>query len=349
MGFFTDTSRLHRLQGLRGRVQGVERRPRRRARASRASPTTTPARSARAPGGTSRSSSSGSRSRVQQADARARTAASRTRLALADVLRRLQALHARRLPRRLPDRRAVPHRVRHRRRAGRRLQRLRLLRPGLPVRRDRPARGATARACEVHALLRPAQGRRSSPACAQACPTDSIQFGDARRAARARADERLEKLHEQGVERGAALRRATRTTASAAFGAFFLLLDEPEVYGLPPDPVVTTRDLAVDLGRRGRRRGSACRRRDRGVRGSRCPGVRRSLVGRAEFALLLRAADHQAAGLEARRSRSTSSSAACRGPPRLLALGARLTAERAAAVAGRARRRSRPAIVRRCC
>ena len=23
----------------------------------------------------------------------------------------------------------------------------------------------------------------------------------------------------------------------------FLLLDEPEVYGLPPDPVVTTRDL----------------------------------------------------------------------------------------------------------
>ena len=26
-------------------------------------------------------------------------------------------------------------------------------------------------------------------------------------------------------------------------GAFFLLLDEPEVYRLPPDPVVTTRDL----------------------------------------------------------------------------------------------------------
>ena len=27
------------------------------------------------------------------------------------------------------------------------------------------------------------------------------------------------------------------------FGAFFLLLDQPEVYGLPPDPVVTTRHL----------------------------------------------------------------------------------------------------------
>ncbi len=26
-------------------------------------------------------------------------------------------------------------------------------------------------------------------------------------------------------------------------GAFFLLLDEPEVYGLPPDPVAATRDL----------------------------------------------------------------------------------------------------------
>jgi formate dehydrogenase iron-sulfur subunit len=28
-------------------------------------------------------------------------------------------------------------------------------------------------------------------------------------------------------------------------GAFFLLLDEPEAYGLPPDPVVPTRNLAA--------------------------------------------------------------------------------------------------------
>jgi formate dehydrogenase iron-sulfur subunit len=28
-------------------------------------------------------------------------------------------------------------------------------------------------------------------------------------------------------------------------GAFFLLLDEPEVYGLPPDPVVPTRDAGA--------------------------------------------------------------------------------------------------------
>ena len=58
--------------------------------------------------------------------------------------RRVQALHPRRLPGRVPDRRAVPHRVRHRRRAGGRLQRLRLLRAGLPVRRHRPAPRTTA-------------------------------------------------------------------------------------------------------------------------------------------------------------------------------------------------------------
>ena len=32
-------------------------------------------------------------------------------------------------------------------------------------------------------------------------------------------------------------------TASGAQGSLFLLLDEPEVYGLPPDPVSSTRNL----------------------------------------------------------------------------------------------------------
>ena len=49
-------------------------------------------------------------------------------------------------------------------------------------------------------------------------------------------------LHEQGVDRSQAVRRTTDDGVGGA-GAFFLLLDEPEVYGLPPDPVVTTRDL----------------------------------------------------------------------------------------------------------
>ena len=53
-------------------------------------------------------------------------------------VRRLQALHERRLPGRLPDRCAHPHGVRDRDPAARRLQRLRLLRPLLPVRGGRP-------------------------------------------------------------------------------------------------------------------------------------------------------------------------------------------------------------------
>jgi formate dehydrogenase iron-sulfur subunit len=63
------------------------------------------------------------------------------------------------------------------------------------------------------------------PACAKACPTKSIQFGpldELRERARGRVDE----LHGRGV------------TEARLYG------DEPEVYGLPPDPVVTTRDLA---------------------------------------------------------------------------------------------------------
>ena len=60
-----------------------------------------------------------------------------------------------RVPGGLPDRGAVPHRVRHRRRAARHLQRLRLLRARLPVRRDRPARGRRP-GLQVHPLLRPA-------------------------------------------------------------------------------------------------------------------------------------------------------------------------------------------------
>ncbi|CCG03910.1 4Fe-4S dicluster domain-containing protein [Blastococcus saxobsidens] len=79
------------------------------------------------------------------------------------------------------------------------------------------------------------------PACASACPTESIQFGDLD-VLQARADQRLAALQEQGVE-GARLYGRDETDGVGGAGAFFLLLDEPEVYGLPPDPVVTTRDL----------------------------------------------------------------------------------------------------------
>jgi formate dehydrogenase iron-sulfur subunit len=80
------------------------------------------------------------------------------------------------------------------------------------------------------------------PACAQACPTESIQFGELDEL-RERARQRVADLHEKGVD-VARLYGADPDDGVGGDGAFFLLLDEPEVYGLPPDPVVTTRDLA---------------------------------------------------------------------------------------------------------
>jgi formate dehydrogenase iron-sulfur subunit len=79
------------------------------------------------------------------------------------------------------------------------------------------------------------------PACAKACPTDSIQFGPLDEL-RERADRRLATLRGDGWD-GARLYGRDEDDGVGGFGAFFLLLDEPEVYGLPPDPVTTTRDL----------------------------------------------------------------------------------------------------------
>ena len=79
------------------------------------------------------------------------------------------------------------------------------------------------------------------PACAQACPTNSIQFGELDEL-RERAEKRLEQMTAAG-QTEARLYGADSEDGVDGFGAFFLLLDEPEVYGLPPDPVVTTRDL----------------------------------------------------------------------------------------------------------
>jgi formate dehydrogenase iron-sulfur subunit len=83
----------------------------------------------------------------------------------------------------------------------------------------------------------------AEPACAKACPTDSIQFG-ALEELRARAELRVTQLHDSGVS-SAQLYGHDPADGVGGAGAFFLLLDEPEVYGLPPDPVVTTRDLAA--------------------------------------------------------------------------------------------------------
>lgn len=84
-------------------------------------------------------------------------------------------------------------------------------------------------------------GEGMEPACAKACPTNSIQFGELDEL-RERAGRRVEQLHEAGVA-DAQLYGHDPGDGVGGDGAFFLLLDEPEVYGLPPDPVATTRDL----------------------------------------------------------------------------------------------------------
>jgi formate dehydrogenase iron-sulfur subunit len=81
------------------------------------------------------------------------------------------------------------------------------------------------------------------PACAQACPTDSIQFGELAEL-RERAEQRLAKLQEAGQSR-AQLYLADDDDGISGAGAFFLLLDDPEVYGLPPDPVDTVHDIGA--------------------------------------------------------------------------------------------------------
>ncbi|HEX9133617.1 MAG TPA: 4Fe-4S dicluster domain-containing protein [Ktedonobacteraceae bacterium] len=72
------------------------------------------------------------------------------------------------------------------------------------------------------------------PACAKACPTDSIQFGEVEQL-KAHARERLGLLHERGVKE-ARLYGVDDDILDGGLNSFFLLLDEPEVYNLPQNP-----------------------------------------------------------------------------------------------------------------
>ena len=72
------------------------------------------------------------------------------------------------------------------------------------------------------------------PACAKACPTDSIQFGEVEQL-KAHARERLGILHERGVNE-AQLYGADDNILEGGLNSFFLLLDKPEIYNLPQNP-----------------------------------------------------------------------------------------------------------------
>lgn len=79
------------------------------------------------------------------------------------------------------------------------------------------------------------------PACAQTCPTTSIKFGDHDDLVEI-ARERVAELHARGMTE-ARLYGVNEHDGVGGTGSVFLLLDEPEVYGLPPDPRVCTADL----------------------------------------------------------------------------------------------------------
>jgi formate dehydrogenase iron-sulfur subunit len=72
------------------------------------------------------------------------------------------------------------------------------------------------------------------PACAKACPTTSIQFGDLDDL-RIRAKKRVETLHERG-ETAAYLYGVDEDTTVGDLNSIFLLMDRPSVYNLPEKP-----------------------------------------------------------------------------------------------------------------
>jgi formate dehydrogenase iron-sulfur subunit len=80
------------------------------------------------------------------------------------------------------------------------------------------------------------------PACSKACPTDSIQFGTVREL-RERAGKRVQQLHQAGEQR--AYLYGADEKMLGGLNAFFLLVDKPEVYKLPPDPKLPSRNLVV--------------------------------------------------------------------------------------------------------
>jgi formate dehydrogenase iron-sulfur subunit len=77
-----------------------------------------------------------------------------------------------------------------------------------------------------------------TPACAKACPTQSIQYGDLVQL-KINARARVEELHGRGMKE--AYLYGDEQEGTGGLNAFFLLADKPEKYNLPPNPVVPTK------------------------------------------------------------------------------------------------------------
>src|SRR5690606_39342055 len=93
------------------------------------------------------------------------------------------------------------------------------------------------------------------PACSKACPTDSIQFGPIEEL-RERARRRVATLHQAG-QTDAYLYGADPDGPLGGLNAFFLLIDEPEVYGLPREPKLPSRSEERRVGKHGKYRMNA--------------------------------------------------------------------------------------------
>src|SRR3954452_20539210 len=82
------------------------------------------------------------------------------------------------------------------------------------------------------------------PACAKACPTDSIQFGPVEEL-RARAERRVGALHGHGFKDAQLYGQPGGQGATGGvegLRSFFLLLDHPNVYNLPEAPRLPSRN-----------------------------------------------------------------------------------------------------------
>ena len=168
-------------------------------------------------------------------------------------LRRVQALHPRRLPRRVPDRArcSAPSSA---------PSSCRTTSATAAATASRPARSASSTSARTTArrwkctLCYDRLKDGLEPACAQACPTESIQFGP------------LDELRERAPTRGssdAARARAspapsstatTRTTASAAPARSSCCSTSPRSTACRPTRSSPTRDLPAHVAGRGRRR-----------------------------------------------------------------------------------------------